>query len=292
VTVKTVYRDYDQQALDAEYNLRPLWPDVPEVVAHRENESAAVRGRIPGRLNIAYGSAPKETLDVFPPSNGRAGGPALIYIHGGYWQMSDKDDTTYIAPAFLDAGIAFIPLNYTLAPDAGVGVMVDECRRAIAWIWQNAAEIGVDPERLYIAGHSAGGHLTAMMLSTDWASIDPALPAAPLKGACALSGLYDLEPIRLTFLNDVLGLSPDDAKQSSPLYLDPLADIPLILSVGELETAEFQRHQTELFAAWSAKGLAVEEIPAPGYHHYTIVGHFGDPDSALHKAILSMIRAD
>ena len=127
---------------------------------------------------------------------------------------------------------------------------------------------------------------------TNSASIDPALPAAPLKGACALSGLYDLEPIRLTFLNDVLGLSPDDAKQSSPLYLDPLADIPLILSVGELETAEFQRHQTELFAAWSAKGLAVEEIPAPGYHHYTIVGHFGDPDSALHKAILSMIRAD
>lgn len=287
-----IYREYDQEALDAEYNLRPLWPDVPDVVAHRENESAAVRGRIPGRLNIAYGTASKETLDVFPPSNGRAGGPALIYIHGGYWQLSDKDDTTYIAPAFLDAGIAFITLNYTLAPDAEIGDMVDQCRRAIAWIHHNAAEIGVDPERLYVAGHSAGGHLTAMLLATDWGTVDASLPAMPVKGACALSGLYDLEPIRLTFLNAVLGLDPDGAARNSPLYLDPLADIPLILSVGELETDEFKRHQAELFAAWSAKGLAVEELPAPGCHHYTIVEHFGDPASALHKAMLKMIRAD
>ncbi|MFT5485107.1 MAG: arylformamidase [Paracoccaceae bacterium] len=288
----SVYREYDQKALDAEYDLRPRWPDVPEVIAHRENESAAVRSRIPGRLNIAYGAEPKEMLDVFPPSNGRAGGPAVIYIHGGYWQMSDKDDTTYIAPAFLDAGIAFITLNYTLAPDGDMDVMVDECRRAVAWVHRNAGEFGVDPERLYIAGHSAGGHLTAMLLATDWRAVDPALPAMPLKGACALSGLYDLEPIRLTFLNGVLGLDPETAARNSPLYLDPLADIPLILSVGELETDEFKRHQTELYAAWSAKGLAVEEIPAPDCHHYTIVGHFGDPASMLHKAMLKMIRAD
>ena len=287
-----VYSGYDQQALDAEYNLRPLWPDVPAVIAHRENESAAVRGRIPGRLNIAYGTAPKETLDVFPPSNGRAGAPALIYIHGGYWQMSDKDDTTYIAPAYLDAGIAFITLNYTLAPDADIDLMVDQCRRAVAWIWKNAAEIGVDPERLYVAGHSAGGHLTAMLLATDWSAVDEALPPIPFKGACALSGLYDLEPIRLTFLNDVLALTPESAKRNSPLYLDPLADIPMILSVGEMETAEFKRHQAELYASWSAKGLAVEEVSAPGCHHYTIVEHFGDPESPLHRAMLSMIRSD
>ena len=287
-----IYREYDQKSLDAEYNLRPLWPDVPDVIAHRENESAAVRKRIPGRLNVAYGLAPKQTLDVFPPSNGRAGAPALIYIHGGYWQMSDKDDTTYIAPQFLEAGIAFIPLNYTLAPDADLDVMVDECRRAVAWIYGNADEIGVNPDRLYIAGHSAGGHLTAMLLATDWSSVDPALPVMPFKGACALSGLYDLEPIRLTFLNDVLGLDSEVAARNSPLYLDPVAEIPLILSVGEMETEEFQRHQAELCAAWVAKGLTVKEIPAPGCHHYTIVGHFADPESDLHKEMLKMIRAD
>ena len=286
-----IYREYDQQELDAEYNLRPLWPDVPEVVAHRENESARVRGRIPGRLNIAYGTSAKETLDVFPPSNGRAGAPALIYIHGGYWQLSDKDDTTYIAPAFLDAGIAFVTLNYTLAPEADMDRIVDECRHAIAWIWNNAAEIGVDCERL-VAGHSAGGHLAAMLLATDWRAVDPTLPAMPFKGACGLSGLYDLEPIRLTFLNEVLGLSPEQVRRNSPLYLDPLADIPLILSVGDRETGEFKRHQTELFAAWSAKGLAVEELPAPDCHHYTIVGHFGDPATDLHKAMIAMIRDD
>jgi arylformamidase len=290
--LNAIYREYDQKGLDAEYDLRPLWPDVPEVVAHRENESARVRGRIPGRLGVAYGTSPKETLDVFPPLNGRAGAPALIYIHGGYWQLSDKDDTTYIAPAFLDSGIVFVTLNYTLAPDADMDRIVDECRRAIAWIWKNAAEIGVDPDRLYVAGHSAGGHLTAMLLTTDWRNVDPALPAMPFKGACALSGLYDLEPVRLSFLNEVLGLTPELAARNSPLYLDPLADIPLILSVGDRETDEFKRHQTELFAAWSAKGLAVEEVPAPDCHHYTIVGHFGDPATELHKAMIAMIRDD
>lgn len=287
----TVYRDYDQQALDAQYNLRPLWPDVPEVTAYRENESAAVRGRIPGRLNIAYGAEPKETLDVFPPSNGRAGAPALIYIHGGYWQVSDKNDTTYIAPAFLDAGVAFVTLNYTLAPDGDIDLMVDQCRRAVAWIYRNAAEIGVDPERLYVAGHSAGGHLAAMLLATDWMDVDPSLPPVPVRGVCALSGLYDLEPIRLTFMNEVLAIDPEMAARNSPLGLDPVADIPLILSVGGLETDEFKRHQAELLAAWGAKGLKIEEIPAPECHHYTIVGHFGDSGSALHKAMISMIRA-
>jgi len=265
---------------------------VPEVTAHRENESAAVRGRIPGRLDIAYGAEPKETLDVFPPSNGRAGAPALIYIHGGYWQVSDKSDTTYIAPAFLDAGVAFVTLNYTLAPEGDIDLMVAQCRRAVAWIYQNAAEIGVDPERLYVAGHSAGGHLAAMLLATDWTDVDPALPPHPVRGVCALSGLYDLEPIRLTFMNAVLGIDPQMAVRNSPVGLDPVADIPLILSVGGLETDEFKRHQAELLAAWGTKGLKIEEIPAPECHHYTIVGHFGDSESALHKAMISMIRTD
>ena len=285
-----IYRGYDQASLDAQYDLRPLWPDVPDVVAFRESESARVRDRIQGRLDVAYGPSQKETLDIFPPAGGSGDAPAIVYIHGGYWQLSDKNDTTYIAPAFLDAGICFATINYTLAPEAGLDRIADECRRAVAWVWSHAAEIGIDRDRIFVAGHSAGGHLTAMMLATDWPSIHPALPARPVRGACALSGLYDLEPVRLTFLNDVLGMDAETAARNSPLYLDPTTDIPLILSVGDRETDEFKRHQTELFAAWTAKGLSVEEVDAPGCHHYTIVGHFGDPASALHRTMVSMIR--
>ena len=192
----------------------------------------------------------KETLDIFLPSNGRAGAPALIYIHGGYWQLSDKNDTTYIAPAFLDAGIAFITINYTLAPEAGINRIVSECRRAVAWVARHADEIGVDRERLFVAGHSAGGHLTAMMLATDWVAFDPSLTGCPFRGACALSGLYDLEPIRLSFLNDVLGLRETDVGPNSPLYLDPMGDVPMILSVGE----------SSYGAADTAVGLAVSTL--------------------------------
>lgn len=286
----SIYRDYDQEALNAQYDLRPIWPDVPEVVAFRESESAVVRNRIPGRLDVAYGESAKETLDIFPPSNGRSAAPALIYIHGGYWHVSDKSDTSYIAPGFVDAGLAFISINYTLMPDGDMDRIVEECRRAIAWIWAHSEEIGVDRDQLFVAGHSAGGHLTAMMLATDWRKVDAGLPARPFRGACALSGLYDLEPIRKSFLNDTLALTAESVERNSPLFLDPTMDIPLILSVGERETDEFKRHQTELFAAWSGKGLSVEEIAAPDCHHYTIVGHFGDPGSELHRAMLDMIR--
>jgi arylformamidase len=285
-----VYRNYDQAGLDAQYDLRPIWPDVPQVVAFRESESARVRSRIRGRTDLAYGAAAKETLDVFPPTNGRGAAPALIYIHGGYWQLSDKSDTTYIAPAFVDAGVAFVTLNYTLAPEADMDGIVDQCRRAVAWVWAHAGDLGVDRDRLFVAGHSAGGHLAAMMATTDWKAVEPALPAVPFRGVCALSGLYDLEPIRLSFLNGKIGLGPDDVARNSPLRLDPRADVPMILSVGEIETDEFKRQQDELFAAWSAKGMAIDEVAAPGCHHYTIVGHFGDPASGLHRAMIDMIR--
>ena len=285
----SVYRGYDQEALDAQYRLRPIWPDAPEVIAFRESESARVRERLSGRLDLAYGSGAKETLDIFPPAGGGPA-PAIVYIHGGYWMGSDKSDTSYVAPGFVDEGIAFATINYTLAPEADMDRIVADCRRAVAWIWKNAKELGVDRDRLFVAGHSAGGHLTAMMLATDWKSVDPALPAAPFRGACALSGLHDLEPVRLTFMNETLGLTPEMVARNSPLYLDPAMDVPLLLSVGEFETDEFKRHQSELFAAWTAKGLAIEEVSAPGCHHYTIIGHFGDPETQLHRVMRAMIE--
>ena len=290
--MNNIYGSYDIHALNAQYDLRPLWPDVPEVIKYRETESARVRQKLSGYQDLSYGEGKGHKLDVFSASDVRGLGPALIYIHGGYWQLSDKNDTTYIAPAFLSSGISFITINYSLAPIATMGQIVEECRSAVRWIYQNASEFGIDSKKLFLAGHSAGGHLTAMMLATDWKKYDPGMPKVPINGACALSGIYDLEPVRLSFLNKVLGLKVDDALQNSPVYLDPASDVPLILSVGERETDEFKRQQNEFLATWSAKGLGVMEIAAPNCHHYTIVEHFGDAESALHQAMVAMIRQD
>jgi len=287
-----IYGNYDIDALNAQYDLRPLWPDVPEVIKFRETESARVRQELSGCLDLSYDQGEGNKLDVFSTSDVREPGPALIYIHGGYWQLSDKNDTTYIAPAFLSSGISFISINYTLAPKATMDQIVTECRNAVRWIYRNSLEFGVDNKKLFLAGHSAGGHLTAMMLATDWNKYDPEMPRVPINGACALSGVYNLEPVRLSFLNKVLGLKVDDALRNSPIYLEPVSDVPLILSVGGRETDEFKRQQNEFLATWSAKGLGVTEISAPNCHHYTIVEHFGDPESALHQATIAMIRKD
>ena len=285
-----IYRNYDVDELDAQYNLRRLWSDVPDAIARRENESRKLRQEINGQLDIPYGQSEMEKLDFFSPINEKKKRPGLIYIHGGYWQLSDKSDTTYIAPGFLDFGVCFITINYSLAPNGNIVDMVNQCRRAVLWVWKNSQDYGLDANRLYIAGHSAGGHLTAMMLTTNWKLIDPEMPSQPFKGACALSGIYDLEPIRLSpFVNEALGLKKEDVQYNSPIFLNPKLDIPLLLGVGELETEEFKRHQAELYSAWTAMGADITSLTVPDCHHYTIVEKFGNPESEFNRIVREII---
>ena len=258
--MEEIYRGYGQDALNAQYDLRPLWSDVPEVIAHRENESARVRNRIPGRLDIAYGDGPGEILDVFPPSNRRGGSPALIYIHGGYWQLSDKSDTSYIAPAFLSAGISFVTLNYTLAP-RGTLRQVDECAAQSSGSGATRRDRR-RPDRF--SCRSFRGQSQRDDTDDELTDVDGE-PRNPIKGRAPFP-LYDMEPIRLCFVNDALGLTPDDVPHNSPLYLDPLVDIPLIQSVRRSKRTNSSVTRPNMRR--SAKNLAVEEIPAPDCHHY------------------------
>jgi arylformamidase len=279
-----LYRNYDKAGLDAQYFLRALVPEHPEYFRRWKADSEAVRRSRPCRLDIAYDI---EKLDLFLADKTPA--PCLLFIHGGYWQALDKSDFSFLVPAFQDAGVAVAVLNYTLAPKAKMDEIVRQNRAAVAWLHRHGREYGIDPARIHVAGHSAGGHLTAMMLATDWPAFG--LDHNSVRGACAISGLFDLEPIRLCYLNDVLGLDPAVAERNSPLHHLPRQSPPLILSVGTGETDEFRRQQAEFAAAWRAARLPLEIADQPGDHHYGVVERLGQPNTPLHQSVMRQISS-
>jgi len=279
-----LYRNYDKAGLDAQYFLRARVPEHPEYFRRWKEESEAVRKSRPCRLDVRYDV---EAIDVFPAAKTPA--PCLLFIHGGYWQALDKSDFSYIVPAFQDAGVAVAVVNYPLAPQVNVDDIVPENRAAVAWLHRNARDYGIDPARIHVSGHSAGGHLTAMVLETDWATFG--LDHNPVRGACAISGLFDLEPIRLCYLNDVLGLDAAEAERNSPLHHLPKRSGPLILSVGSVETDEFLRQQAEFAAAWRKAGLPLEVADQPGDHHFSVVDRLAQPKSLLHQAVMRQISS-
>jgi len=283
-----VFRDYDQATLNAELNLRGRWPEHTEYFARWAEDSAAVRAEIAGRLDLAYGDAPAERLDFFPVP-GATAAPLLAFIHGGYWQGLDKGDYSYMAPAFIEAGIAFASLNYGLAPETGIGTMIGQTRRALAWLYRHAAELGIAPGRIVVAGHSAGGHLAAMALSSDWTALDSELPAQLLAGCCSISGVYDLEPVRLSYHNKVLHIEEQEVARWSPLHCLPRQATPLLLAVGSEETREFLRQHAEYAAAWRECGLPLTEVDMPDLHHFSAVDALADRGHALHAAVRQML---
>ncbi len=286
--MSAVYRDLDQAALDAEYNLRAAVPSHPAYFARWAAESEMVRDRVRCRLDIAYGSGRLETLDLFPADCPAA--PLLVFLHGGYWQAMDKSDFSFIAPAYRAAGISVAIVNYTLAPEAEMDAIVAQTRRVIVFLARNAGSLGIAAGRIFVAGHSAGGHLTAMAMLTDWSQLG--LDRNPIAGACAISGVFDLEPIRLCYLNKVLGLDADTARRNSPLRL--LADsaplgTPLLLAVGGRETREFQRQQAAFVALCRARAWNPVILAQPAGDHFSIVDRLSEPDSPLCAALIAAI---
>ena len=225
------------------------------------------------RPDLVYGTGAAETLDLFLPA---VPGPAPlhVFIHGGYWQGLDKGDFSYLAPPFVEAGIAFASVNYDLAPKVGVGDIVVQVLKAIAWLTEAAPAHGVDPERIFVAGHSAGGHLAAV-----------AMGAEPVKGGCSISGIYELEVMRLSYHQEVLKLDPETVRAMSPLRNLPERAGPLICAVGSEETEEFLRQQDEMVAAWRGQGLDARVVDLPGRNHFSAVDALGDTSHPLFAAV-------
>jgi len=267
-----VYGSMDRQALDAAYNNSVAVADSDRYLADWLRRSEALRARTPDHLDLVYGDAPRTRLDFF--ATNRTAAPTLLFFHGGYWQRNAKDGFSFVAEGPLTHGLNVAVAGYTLAPEATMDGIVREARAALHWLHEHLAALGGDPVRLYIGGWSAGGHLAAMLM-------DEGLVA----GGLSISGLFDLEPIRLCYLNEKLVLDAEQARRNSPSLNLPARAAKLIIAYGSDELPELKRQSREFGAAWRARGHPGEMIEVADCHHYAVLEQLAQPDGVLAKAL-------
>lgn len=272
---------------DRQYNARAMIPDHAQIFERGAKRSEEARANLRCRLDIPYGASAAEKLDIFP-AEGRSEA-LLVFIHGGYWRSRDKSDFSYLAPAFTRRGVALVLPNYGLCPQVGIEDIVKQNLLAIAWLWHHGAHHGVNPGRLYVAGHSAGAHLAAMMLAARWNTYMPELPHNLVKGGLAISGIYDLEPlVHAPFVNEDLKLDRALARRLSPVHIPPATTAPLYTAVGGDESEEFKRQNALIARIW--RHAFTGDIPMPGCNHLTVLEQLADPASALFKGAMEMMN--
>ncbi|MEI6025335.1 MAG: alpha/beta hydrolase [Betaproteobacteria bacterium] len=288
-------RTQDATWLETQYNNRARVPNHGEILARWARDSQGARAAGPCRLEVAYGASAAERLDIFsPPSSGgparpsTPGAPLLVFIHGGWWRALDKDDHSFVAPALTAAGAVVVVPNYALCPHVGIEEIALQMTRSLVWCWRHATELGADPGRITVAGHSAGGHLAAMMLSALWPRLGDDLPPDLVKAALSVSGVFDLDPIRRTpFLQADLRLSPQSVKRLSPAaYPAPAGTLRAV--AGALESEEFLRHNRLIRRRWGARAVPVCE-GIPGADHFTVLDGLAQKGSRMHNLALQML---
>jgi arylformamidase len=270
--------------VEREYNLRAAFPDHPQWFARWAADSEAARARLEGRLNLRYGSGPRQTVDLFPATQPRG---ALLFIHGGYWRALDKSDHAFVAPPLVAQGIGVAVINYDLCPDVSIARIVDECREGVAWLRREGTRYGVPAERLVVSGHSAGGHLAAMLVATDWSALGS---PSGLAGAVAISGVFDLEPLVQVSFNADLKLDRARARAVSPIHLRPRSSVPMLVAAGAEETSEFIRQSWLLWERWPECHSPGRRGPlfVPERHHFSVVSDLGDAATELVRETLAM----
>lgn len=270
-----LYRGMDRGQLDAAYNNGAAVPERDTIIAGWRARSTAIRQAHPAHRDLHYGDTRRERVDLILAADPNA--PTLAFIHGGYWQMNDKEDYAFFAEGLLPHGINLAVVEYTLAPAARLDRIVAEVRRALEWLAEHLGDYGADPARLYVAGHSAGGHLTASVM-----------PLRVVRGGIAISGLFDLEPLRLNYLNEKLGLDEAEAARNSPLlHLPPMAG-ELIVTYGTAELPELCRQSIDYAQAWVEQGLPGHLLPIDGANHFTILEALASPSGTLVQGLLGL----
>ena len=274
-----VYKQYDQSALDRQYNNRLQTPGYGLHQQRCEDESRKTEQEYHAVKDIAYGTDSRELLDIYPSD--KPNSKTLVFIHGGYWRAMDKSSFQFVAGAFHAYSTTTVLISYPLAPAASIDAIVSSCQQAMDWVFNNIANYNGDPEQVYVVGHSAGGHLATMLLTNQNCS-------NPIKGACALSGLFNLIPIQKAELNNVLHMDEEAALRNSPVNHHPGYSVPMILAVGSEETDEFKAQSRELYDCWKDK-LPIQLIEIEGGNHYSMIEYFTDTKSHLHILMRAMM---
>lgn len=283
-----IYKEYDKDSLDKQYNNRFNVPDHEKHLAQWELLSHEAEKKYTVHKNIPYGKLADEKLDIFPSP--QPDSKTLIFIHGGYWYKHVAADFYLIAEAFHSYGVTTVLIDYPLMPAFKMEQLVISCRQAIHWIYQNIDKYNGNPDQLYVSGHSAGGHLASMMMATGWEEFDHTPNNDMIKGICAISGLYNLLPVQLCYVNDVLQMDEATAINNSPVQLSPQTSCPLVLAVGANETSEYLEQSRELYSSWANKNAAIELMEIEGTDHFSILGTMLDKSSSLHLAMCRLMK--
>ncbi len=279
----------DQKELDDAYDQTVYAPNQPLIAARRKIASESVLRRLGLPQRVAYGPTEVEKLDVYKTR--RQNAPVVIYIHGGAWRNGTAKDFAFPAEMFMNAGAHFVVPDFVQVQDAGGSLlpMIEQVRRAVTWVYKNAASFGGDAERTFITGHSSGAHLAGVTLVTDWVN-DYGLPPDVIKGGLLVSGMYDLKPVRLSKRSEYVKFTDEiEEKLSSQRHLDKL-NAPVIIAYGTQETPEFQRQSREFAAAVKAAGKPVELIVGEGFNHFEMQESFANPYGIAGRAALKMLQ--
>ena len=273
-------------AQDLLYNPRLSVVEFPDIVRRWALHSEEIRAAERGYFDVPYGAGQGEKMDIFPAhGSGRA---LLVFIHGGYWRALDKRDFSFVAPSFTRAGVTVAIPNHALCPAVGVRDIVLQMVRACAWLYRNGENFGAPRHSVYVCGHSAGGHLTAMMLACEWPRYAPDLPRKVVQGGLSISGLFDLREVaRAPSINDDVRLTEESALEISPAFLPPATDAPFCMAVGEKETGGFHRQHELMREKW--RSVLRGDLLCEGCNHFTVLDELTRPASRLFRGALAMM---
>jgi len=269
--------------LESQYNARAAVPEHVAIQADWQHRSERIRASRDCRLDLAYGDGERQKLDFFTANAGNA--PLHVFLHGGYWQRGDRRANHFVAEGLCAHGVNVALPGYDLCPSVNLDDIVAQVRAALAWLWRNTEELGFDAARIQVCGHSAGGHLAAMLMATHWPDQGADLPAELIHSGLAISGLYELEPLRHTSLNGALAMDAQTAARNSPALLTGTGGAPLTAAVGGLESSEFHRQAETLAERWRNRRGAVDVLDVPATNHFTIVEELACKGVLLERAL-------